>query len=493
MPIIKILFSIFTISIFAPNISYAAPTEWKINKYRIVQQAPDAKRFTIEEEVSNQAKIDSGDKEGLTIEQVLKLESYLIALGQKYQDLGFLEPEIDTLTNKNSTFEIFVYDYPDTVTRAQYGPACAGGKSLKGWIYWAHDSTRYLRLDLSRAVVNKKIVKKAYEDLAHEMFHAIQESYPLFDYDAKENNCKIGTWIREGTAEAMGHEMARHVKDVSIVNWAAREYFKPLRIGNKKEYASAKRNSYWTASLWRYIGEYISNGKNFPSAEQNKRPDYRYLQELFSKKIKKTNEKNELDWLDLYLSTNLNVDLNRMYANFVTTFAYYVPDRMTPTKQNSQELFHKRLFGGCKKITLSDSITYVDNIKFSFGKVSARCLEVTYTGKSNYISLAFDFEADNKTAGSLQLIGVRQLDEHGNTKLKVLQSVPDLEYEGVYFGNWEFTNVPFVRQQGTGESARSNTFVLSNVAERASDTHDITNVNFTVTLAYSSGQASSSK
>ena len=495
---VKILLLIFIIWSFTPIDTYAAETKWKINKYRIVQQAPDAKRFTNEEEVSNQAKIDRGDKKGLTIEQVLILERYLIVLGQKYQDLGFLEPEIDTLTYKNSTFEIFVYDYPDSdagshVARAQYGPACAGGESIKGWIYWSNDSTRYLRLDLSRAVVDEKIVNKAYEDLAHEMFHAIQQSYPLFDNDAKENNCNLGTWIAEGTAEAVGHEMARSVQGVKIANIGARNYFKPLRIGNNEEYERAKDNAYKTASLWRYIGEYISNGKKFPKTKEGKRADYRYLQELFATKIETTNEKNELDWLDDYLSTKFKVDLNRMYANFVSSFAYYMPDRISPTKQATLAKYKSRLFESCEKITLSDSVSYVENVKFKFSKVSARCLEVVYTGSSDFLTLAFDFESDRKTAESLQHIGVQQLGKNGLKTLKVKKGISGQALGNVYFGNWEFTNVPFIRQQGTGNAGRSNIFILSNIAERASNTHNISSVDFIVTIARSSGQVSTTK
>ncbi|PHR56106.1 MAG: hypothetical protein COA43_14345 [Robiginitomaculum sp.] len=473
---ISLLLFLF-VSGFALNSAHAAPTKWKINKYIIVQQEPSAIRLPYSVEILLQEKRDIGEEKGLTTKQMRALEQYFVDVGNEYQRQGFLEPQIDTLTKTGDAFEIFVFDYPNENNGpARYGPICAS-------VFFLPNADRYVRVDLSRILNGSKMATKAYDDIAHEMFHAIQQSYRLFKNNYNEK-CELGGWITEATAEAVGADMALTLKKVKIneIKTGPRDYSKPLYVQHAS--GATQNRAYWTASLWRYLGEYVSNGQKFPQVKQNKRPDYRYLQKFFMKTIDRYNQEAELDWLDDNLDAQFGTNLTNIYSNFISSFAHYVPDRIGL----SQKSYLKQVFGKCDQVTLTESITFVDTPRRKFSKVSAHCIEVIYTGGAKEIAVGIYLESDKKTVDSIQHIGVRYHDATGNKKIKVLPASRGSLSSGKSFSDWTFEDVPFARH---GRS--SNVFIISNIAKRASDTHANPNVSFRVSYATSEGDVSISK
>lgn len=474
MRIITYLFLfLFTLGAVS-NSAHAAPTKWKINKYRIVQQDPTAIRVPYSVEVL---------KKGLTTAQMRALEQYFVDVGNEYQQQGFLAPQIDTLTKTGDAFEIFVFDYSDDETPARYGPFCSGGV-----LFGVKHSVekRYIRLDLSRIYSGNSIAPITYDNIAHEMFHAIQRNYPLFKKDT-EDRCKLGDWISEATAEAVGADMARVLKNVKLneIKIGPRDYSKPLYV--QHAIGATKFRAYWTASIWRYIGEYVSNGQKFPPVKQNKHPDYRYLQKFFMATIDRYTQEAELDWLDLNLDAQFGANLNNIYPNFITAFAQYVPERVGHT----QKKYHNEVFGKCDQVTLSESVTFVDTPRRKFGKVSARCIEVIYTGSAPQIAIEVSLETDQKTVNSMRHVGVQYHDASGKKTVIVLPAISGSLPSGKIFNVWTFENVPFAQN---GQSrVKSNVFVISNIAKKASDTHANPNVSFRVSYPTSEGNVSVSK
>ena len=381
--------------LFAPNAN-AAPTKWKLNQYKVIQQAPGDTRHSDKEEAALQENRDfTGTVPGLTTKQMRALEQYFVAVGEEYQRQGFLEPKIDTLTKTGNAFEIYVFDYPDKGNGpARYGPSCAS-------VFFLPNAKPYIRVDSSRVLKKDSLATKAYDNIAHEMFHAIQQSYPLFinDYD----DCELGSWITEGTAEAVGSDMALALKKVPInkIKMGPRDYSKPLYV--KSNTGKTTNRAYWTSSFWRYIGEYKSNNKRYPPAKKGKSSDYRYLQTFFDRKIDSPDENSELDWLEDNLTETFRVKLANFYAHFTTTFAHYVPDRHSgiPTK------FGNKIFQGCERVTLTADITSFDTAGRKFSNVSSRCIEVFYEGPENTIDIQIYLESNKKIVNSIQHIGVQ--------------------------------------------------------------------------------------
>ncbi len=490
---------IFFAVVFTVPFAFAGPTTWKINEYKIIQQAPDESRNTEEAEATLQGKrnrgeiLDLEEIPGLTDAQIKEVEQYFKDVGEEYKRLGFAEPQIDTVSD--GKFEIFVYNYPDVVKGkrngpARYGPFC-GGDSLFDIQYTTYKS--FIRVDLSRLYVNGTINPKRFDDIAHEMFHAIQAGYPLFVQDV-ETDCTLGGWIKEGTAEAIGADIARTLKKIKInkIKLGPRDYSKPLWV--EKATGNTKNRAYWTSSLWRYIGEYISNGKSYPPSTQGKHADYRYLQDFFKKKIDTPNEANELQWLDQNLDENLDINLASLYSNFVTTLAHYVPDRHKDEIEDSVRKYHSKIFQGCKKVNL----TTFDTSKFiqlDFKTVTARCIEVTIiTSKPN----AADQISENLIAADI-ILGVSSSASSGSSDLRSsLQwagwkdSFDEIEMVHSRNGagklgqnseesdtiSWAFTNVV------TNEPA---IFVISNIANKVNNTAHKADITMEISLAKNTG------
>jgi hypothetical protein len=478
------LFTIFLAAVFTASFASAAPTKWKINEYIIIQQAAGESRHSTLEETLLQGERNRGEIPGLTAVQIKQVEKYFADVGEEYQRLGFTEPQIDTVSD--GKFEIFVFDYAETVTPARYGPTC-GGKILGGFKHSIPD--RYIQLDLSRIKKNERITSATYDNIAHEMFHAIQRGYPLFIQDT-ENGCILGDWITEATAEAIGADIARTLKKVKIneIKMGPRDYSKPLWVQYAK--GATQNRAYWTSSLWRYIGEYISYGKSFPPSTQGKRADYRYLQDFFKKKIDTPNEANELKWLDQNLDDSLDINLASLYSNFVTTFAHYVPDR----HQGNTQKHHEQIFDDCEKVNLTTFDTS-QVIQLDFKTVTARCIEVTIiTSRPNAPGII----SENLIAADI-ILGVSSSASSGSSDLRSsLQwagwkdSFDEIEMVHSRNGagklgqnseesdvvSWAFTNVV------TNEPA---IFVISNIANNVAGTAHQVDITMEISLAKNTG------
>jgi hypothetical protein len=414
-----------------------AQTPWQIRKFEVVQSKPNSLYHDVLEA------LDVGTVDEETVELI---EAYLTSVARRYEALGFRPPAIDYLSDDGTAFQVFLYDYDDTEKAAAYLARC-GGANYRSYFY----------IDSSRLMKNGSIKPKFYEHLAHELFHSVQYSYPLF-----QKNCSLGNWITEGTAEVMGIETVRRLRGVKESNpqvrMGARNYSNSLRVGLED---SRRNSAYWTSSLWRYIGEHIAAARGGGRAEAkatNPRdplnPDMRYLHMLFKRNLPgEPSEDVELDWLDSGLKDIIGLGLGRIFPNFITTFASYVPERAGADNPEFVEWWHSWVFGGCPKISLSEQAPEA-SIPLDLTRVSASCfvLDIPLPDRVDVM-----FHVDNVEKEELRAlsIGTAQGSKVGKSFLIDLN-----EGTGKYFGAWKF-RVPTDEPQ---------LFVVSNAAWKASST-----------------------
>ncbi len=469
------------------------PVKWPITKFKVIQHDPRVKK-------QSNGKIDS--------KKDRRAELYLEKIGGTYQKKGFTPPILPTKRIDGKMFYVVNFsDWPDSSTIATtYNPVNKGEQALM-----IFDSSRIYGED---AV---DLAPRGYAVLGHELFHSIQNGYPI----KQEND--LGGWIIEGTAQAVGMDFFfTHVPDaidliktsdpyfVPTRRWGGRNYATPLRtkysdeisiLPKEDEREAMKNDGYQTSSLWRYIDEHIRTG-GFPTFEPPESPDYSYLADFFSRPlpISGTREEKELKWLDENLKQHPKIKqpLSVIYARHVTDLAHYVPDRShtyLPHKKfktaASIRKWEEAVFEKCEKVTLTESQTS-DNVTLSFAKVSARCIEVFYTGKSDRVGVGIALQNYNaKTLNSLHVIGVKNQLTEDISEIMLPFARKCKKPDSKHPSWWLFPNMSFVKR--APKNTRSNIFIISNVACDAAKTDTLKNVSFLVVYSVSKGTLNISK
>jgi len=418
--------------------SSTAHAAWPTHQFEIVQGEPDSVFDAFAEGLGFG---DVGD--GVKTE----LENYLAEVAQEYDRLGFPAPQIDYRTQGGYAYKVFAFDYANA-SPAQYKVSCRGA-----------ESNRYIRIDSSGVDANtgKKYDlgslgnadPKIYEHLAHELFHAVQGSYDLF-FD----NCDLGDWIVEGTAQAIGIDMASKLRGVeprsAQIRWAARHYFTPLRIADDD--AARRDEAYWTASLWRYIGEHIRASPDGRAGTKKTQPDYSYFVKLFQRNLAgPPSEITELEWLDEGLTSMTRLGLERIYPYFVSTFSGYVPARAAT--RDKAAAWRDWIFDGCPRIDLSPTRT-TGSVTQDLRRVAARCFEVA-VAVPDRVDLTIHAYGPGRAGLESLTIGTAD-----GTKVGPARVVERPTGSGNYFASWLF-RIPTTDPQP---------FIVSNVAPKAHET-----------------------
>lgn len=362
---------------------------------------------------------------------VAAFEKYLGEVAPFYQGMGFASPRLPLVAGKNGgkAWLVHLYDYADNRDRAV--------------VQFRGDMSAFLEVDRSRAIVGSKGTDQAYEDLAHELFHAIQRGYQT-TYDADHGN-----WIAEGQAQAVGMAAAAKLRGIDVnkgknddYRLGRREYFLPLPTETNDE-------DYRTASFWRYLGEENSGSKT---------PNYSYLVTLYS--VPFSGPKSvaaDLLWLDEGLRKLTDENLANNYAHFATAFAGYVPSRLTAPLSAAPEAAHdkwlKLTYGECPMGSLTErSPTSI--VRARLQKNSARCFKADV----NVDAADLIIQANSTTIGGLESLWL-------GTSGSTTASAPDIarasDGDG-YVGTWSF-RVP---------KDTTQVFVVSNVAKVPTTTEE---------------------
>lgn len=379
---------------------------------------------------------------------VAEYEKYLSDVAVYYQSIGFKAPPLPT-TSGDKAYIVYMYDYDDKDTTAK------AGYGLKKPIILEIPAID-LRVDLSRAIVAGKPVKRTFEDLAHELFHNIQRGYQLSFY------VDHGDWIAEGQAQALGMEAAKQLRGIDIYKDGGTEANEDYWLGGRHYYwrltTETSDESYRTASFWRYIGEHVAAAKaNGRAGVTRIDPDYRYLAKIYNNHPFKgpATAAGDLTWLDNALEKEVGLGLDRLYPNFASTFAAYVPSRLSvpsPSPANYQDTWLDRVYGLCPVVSLGAGAAS-GSVKAVLPKTASRCFKADVAGTGRF-DISIQAHADTP-----QLLEALHIGVSGGTKVsspKIIVSPSG----GGYLGHWRF-HIP---------TAAPQVFIISNMAAEPAKT-----------------------
>jgi len=234
-----------------------------------------------------------------------------------------------------------------------------------------------------------KLSRHTYSILAHELFHAVQRNYSSFD----DFGCTWGGWIFEGTAKAVGDHVAEVMTgqapppDDFQNHLYARPYDFELRHVREFELfrSTADHIEYDTASFWMWLAEQYKTKDRLPPIENPgaKGRDFSYIH-----KFLETDASDEADslffddpteaeimtWLDVSLRFHFRTTLPRAYADFVTSYAAYVPGR-SKSEIIDGESWRKQVLGGCPQLELSEAEP-IGYTTLDFKAIASRCVEI---------------------------------------------------------------------------------------------------------------------
>lgn len=369
-------------------------------------------------------------------------ETYLGEVAAYYESMGFRAPKLPMAKNANgdAAYLVYIYDFPAGETTALAG--------------YFGDGSVDLRIDLSRAIINGQPSDRVYEDLAHELFHNVQRAYQT-SYALDH-----GSWMSEGQAQAVGMDTAYKLRGVMWFQTDKQTY----RLGGRPYYTSLvtteKALTYRTSSFWRYIGEHYAASKAGKHAGIKPIPaDYSYLAKVFQHPFTgPVSRTGDLRWLDNALEQELGLGLNRLYANFITTFAEYVPTRlnkMSGTPGEAAAIWRKYILDECKVVRLQAPFTPKARTSVKLDRNAARCFMVHAQGtmKSGWADIAITARSGSRAALEALHIGT-----DGGTKVGRPQIIRMSKGGGGGFlGHWRFRI----------QMGQNQVFVISNVAEHA--------------------------
>ncbi|MCZ6799473.1 MAG: hypothetical protein O7F12_03210, partial [Nitrospirae bacterium] len=380
----------------------------------------------------------------LTDDQEQEVEAWLEKIANEFELLGFNEPRYEAKTSDGKFYEVHVFPF-DGTARARSD---------------CDNPSRVIVIQINplsdMIFQDGKLTTKGYQDLAHELFHTIQYGYPMF-----QKNCGQGQWIVEGTAEAVGIEMARKLlnkKPYAFCQIGLRPYSEQLYIYKKGvlyDKPCNQQRAYQSQSFWQFLGEYNSL-KGRPKPKTFVAPDYSYLHDFFNTAHKSSHWKDEYEWLDTALRKKFGFGLSRAYPSFIGTFSAYwkkrllgYPGKFPSNAEDRKKKWHKNVFGGCdevplKKTTIPRTIT-VEEIQ----PVAARCLdlEFTFTGQANFTILA------EGTGHNLLALGVTTADGQKRVQPTVFPNAQQPQHVSFKF------SIPV-------KAGDHKVFVISNIANK---------------------------
>ncbi len=396
---------------------------------------------------------------------VVFMETFLTKVAKEYEKMGFRAPELEVRTGRSGgdAYTVHFFNYPDkNPDGSGTGPARVTRVSA---------TQTQFQVDASRArFPGGKPDGHVYEHLAHELFHVAQRAYQ------PGNDTLPGDWVIEGQAQAVGQYMAMKLRGVDNHRGTAedyrlggRPYFIPLSHPEASDFHDA---DYRTSSFWRYVGEhYAASKRNGRAGVEVTQPDFSYLVKMFAVPYASTKSQSaDLIWADKGLRAATGLSLARIYANFVSTFADFVPVRMTRapkgTVTDAQDGWLNLLFGGCKEPMNLTATSVSGEFRTEIDRNASRCFKVQVFGEGKV-----DLSIHVRSADAAGLADLR-IGTRGGTRVGSPVVFPS-PAGGGYVGHWRFTidgEVPEV-------------FVVSNVSEDPRDTGKV-DVKFHVATGY---------
>jgi len=358
----------------------AVAETWPIKEFKVFQKKPG----------------DLVGSQVISDEMAREIERWLKRVSQEYESMGFRKPNYtdiaSSILNNKKVLPVYVYPFSTGGPAAMLSP-CAWNEAGE-----VVEVDTYMTVDSGRNIKNGKLTPTAYRHLAHELFHAVQNSYDLFI-----GNCKAppGDWMAEGTAEAIGIEMARKIQgelEKGNCQMGIRRYARELYVRKQGTfYDQCGDRSYYTQSFWQFLGEYITGEhvKKNLEPEIFVEPNFRYLHRFFSISHSMGTRSKDLAWLNTVLQQNkgrhsFGISLHAAYSKFVGTFSSYweharqqiyppleileTPSNLDTDKEgNWMELIYSK----CHEVVVSMDAT-IPPSTVPIEPIAARCLKVNF-------------------------------------------------------------------------------------------------------------------
>ncbi len=347
------------------------------------------------------------------------MEDYLTKVAHVLEGWGFpqplLEPVVETEDGREAYRVYLVTGIPGR--SGEYRPVCLTGNEA------------IILLDAADVLdAHGHLKPTGTATLAHELFHAVQFNTRFFSGDAC--GTQIGDWIVEGSAEAIGWDVAMRLQQAPIAGedeevWGARNYQTrlpvPLRHPHDTDNPFAPADpAYRTSSLWRYLAELFAaftvEGAAPPGPAAGP-VDYTYLQWLFSNSpvARDCSEPDspcdaEVAWLDDGLVSLFGVGLRALYPQFMAVYARYGDFRAPkveeelPGVEPGQDWRALAFNDACALVELRphpDSLTY--ETAFSLAGVAAECWDVDVRRFGGPIAVGVEVRAPGPVLSQLSV------------------------------------------------------------------------------------------
>ncbi len=357
------------------------------------------------------------------------IESYLHQVAQQMEAAGFAAPYLEPVLTRDDgkpAFRIYYYDFQ------QAGAPATTESSLPArYAYGCEDEAghrRIIHLNAARLTApgtgGATLTDKAYVDLAHELFHAVQRGSAFY-----KTNCDPPAWMTEGQAEAYAQDLAWKLRktrqaDHQVARWGMRAYFDPIAVTSGP---SAREQAYQSSSLWRYLAELAHAHANTDPARRLPGPgaggadydvDYRYLARLLGDGRKLSGRDGALNVLNKRLLTEpaFNTPLAGIYPNFVATLAAYGRYRVSGRKSLDEryDAWIENTLGPCWQGAptpfstgfVIEPLAQSANVRRVLGPVTARCVRVRIGAIVMPTTLDVRAQVASKEVGQQLYLGV---------------------------------------------------------------------------------------
>ncbi len=304
---------------------------------------------------------------------------------------GFPPPRLRTQFLTNNKYRVFI--------TGEISSTDAAGIYHGYWKSLCEDKRApAIFLDARHVLKNDRLTNYGRMVVAHELVHAVQYNTPFFQTPCDSSD--VGHWITEGTAEAVGWDIARSLDAAatpgSSMDWGMRSYTDPLPIPLRRgllpeSRSDDPRDPYATSSFWRYLAETYSarnTGGPRPGPSADTPFDYGYLAKLFDTAPPGRDCyqegapcTSELRWLDHHLRQVLGAPLHDLYTRFVATAALYSERSLDGRVRD--KLFgqwRRTLFSLCAPVELTPASPTHIELGVDVLKTGAKCYAVTLKG-----------------------------------------------------------------------------------------------------------------
>ena len=471
------------LALLISTLATPALAAWRTTEFQVFVGRPHLDPNSEGLDVPDPASLVGG---GPPVSVIVELESYLHDVAVAFEGDGFpdplaagsLGPLVETVDGRQA-IRVYLFDMTEDIGMDDLGfrsGKCDTPPSLPRLMM----NSRYMYR-------GDTVTAGGYQNAAHELFHAVQYATNFKRVPAP---CKQGSWITEGTADAVGFDYARRLRNISTHDWnklaggsfmkawGARAWYLPLPYKIPVNTAGRKLESwdYHSSSFWRDLAELTHARRNGGSHPQSRLApvDYRYLVSLFSNRPPGLGYHNELAWLDDWMKTYPHImrDLGQVYAQFMGSAADHMWRRIPAIRDlPGNEREHRwldYLFEPCAEVTLSPDAPQKD-ADFELDLVASRCFRVRLEGDdaaSELVIQANNFSADEQKQLWIAAIGgkiVGQADQRVGEPGK-----PDA---GKSYAWWRLPVAP----------GKENIFIIANAARTARETQPLSGpLNFSI-------------